>query len=270
VPRLRACYLTVKKDSRLIEQTTEEIVEPQCPEAPAAGSLNDLLDEYQLFPCALKTKYLEDKTNEKTALAMFSHLSNHAAREHWSETDKPLLPSSHLHCWISADQRSFLNPTLRDVLLSTIEKDGYGERARKKRARRRQDMIDGNAKSYARWLNSPARMESYAEFNAMQAAIACVRDDADRRREEKSREQERKKAEKKAIADEKRRKEEERIAELMPELKEDTMKGVDHVNTLRRPRMEDILQRVYGVSRASVKKLTKLELKAQLLLKIAD
>ena len=58
-----------------------------------------------------------------------------------------------------------MNPSQKDLLLSTVEEDAYGEAAEKKKARRRQDMIDGNAKSYSRVLNSEERMKVIRFFS---------------------------------------------------------------------------------------------------------
>jgi len=42
-----------------------------------------------------------------------------------------------------------MNPSIGDLMLSKIEEDTMGAKAKKKIARRRDDFIDGNAKSYA-------------------------------------------------------------------------------------------------------------------------
>ena len=78
----------------------------------------------------------------------FKHITNNVATNHWAKTTKPLLPSAHLNIEIDSDQYSFLNPTMQDVVLSTLEMDSYGKNEKKKRARRRMCIVNGNAKSY--------------------------------------------------------------------------------------------------------------------------
>ena len=58
------------------------------------------------------------------------------------------------------DQRLFLNATMRDLIISTLElaQDPFRENTKKKREQRRMCFIDSNAKSYSEWLNSESRM----------------------------------------------------------------------------------------------------------------
>ena len=73
---------------------------------------------------------------------------------------------------------------MRDVILSSLEQDSFGENAKKKRARRRMCFIDGNTKSYSKWLNSDARMEKYTDHNELTGIVAeLVLEKKKRRRE---------------------------------------------------------------------------------------
>ena len=78
---------------------------------------------------------------------------------------------------------------MRDVLLSTLEQDVVGNYAKKKRARRRMDFLDGYTKSYSKWLNSPQRMEKYADQNALVGILAEMKMEKD---EEKKKQKEKK------------------------------------------------------------------------------
>ena len=78
------------------------------------------------------------------------------------------------------DQRMFLNPTMRDVILSTLEQDSFRENAKKKRAQRHMCFIDGNAKSYSKWLNSKAQIEKYADHNELIGIVAELRLEKDK------------------------------------------------------------------------------------------
>ena len=69
---------------------------------------------------------------------------------------------------------TLLNPTMQDVMISMLEADAFGEHVKKKRARHQMYMVDGNAKNYARWLNSPDRMKQFIDYNynKLQALIS--------------------------------------------------------------------------------------------------
>ena len=128
------------------------------------------------------------------------------------------MPSPWLDVEVQEDQRDLLNPGMQDLLLCTVE-EAYGEGAKKKRALRRQDMIDGNAKSYARVLNSPDRMESLIDFNGLAAVVSEMRREKDEKRAEtaaKKKQEDKEKQKKKAAEEERIQKEKE---ELLPGLK---------------------------------------------------
>ena len=98
----------------------------------------------------LKKMYSPHRHEQPTKVMTkwFKHITNNVATNHWAKTTKPLLPSAYLNIEIDSDQYSFLNPTMQDVLLSTLEMDSYGNNAKKKRARRRMCIVNGSAKSY--------------------------------------------------------------------------------------------------------------------------
>ena len=80
----------------------------------------------------------------------FKHITNNVASHHWAKCGTPLLPSSHLDCAIDSDQHSFLNPTMSDCILANLERDSYGDNAKKKQACCRMCMVDGSARSYSK------------------------------------------------------------------------------------------------------------------------
>jgi hypothetical protein len=213
----------------------------------------------------LLSQYKQDPTNNTNQDALFKHLTNRAASRHWCDTADPLAPSSYLALIVSSSQHTFMNPTLRDVLMSTLEADAYGVRAQKKRARRRQDFIDGNAKSYARWLNSPDRLVAFSDYNELVAAMAVVRKDIDEKRSEakerKANEAEAKQKEKSAAKEafEKKR------ADLLPLIDDDLVKGSEYIETLKKPRLKEILLYRYSVKSGEVGKMRVSQMKAFIL-----
>jgi hypothetical protein len=151
---------------------------------------------------------------------------------------------------------------MQDMLMATIEEEAYGEHAKKKRARRRQDLVDGNMKSYSRWLNNPERMDDFQEYLGLSAVLSEIRREEDEKRSARA-------ADKKSKDEEKRKKREEREAEderrkqeLLPGIQEDMMGGKEYLKTLLVKRLKDVL--VYGLyrPRSDVNKLKKPELLA--------
>jgi hypothetical protein len=227
--------------------------------------MSAVLDQHSLFPHILLSQYKQDQKNNTNQNALFKHLTNRAASRHWCDTADPLAPSPpspYLGLILSNCQHEFMNPTLRDVLMSSLEADAYGVRAQKKRARRRQDFIDGNAKSYARWLNSPDRLEAFSDYNELMTAMAVVRKDNDDKRsqakERKAKEAEAKEKEKSAANEAFQKKR----ADLLPLIDDDLVKGSEHIETLKRPRLKEILLYRYSVKNGEANKMKVSEMKA--------
>jgi hypothetical protein len=219
----------------------------ECAEESQESALSTshwFLEAAKLHPSTLVNALKENPQDCDTQEKLFRHTSNRACRQHYGPRGDPvgdLEPSQWIDIEITDEQRRLLKPTQKDLLLSSVEEDAYGDGANKKRARRRQDMNDGNAKSYSRILNSDKRMESYKEWNELQAGLSMVRRDKDNKREMKATEKRRateqnelKKAEQEAA--EKAQKE-----ALIPKLKEDIKKGFEHISSLYCSRLKNML-----------------------------
>ena len=102
---------------------------------------------------------------------LFLHMTNFVATNHGWKESVALEPSSHLDVEISKDQRSLLNPTARDVQLGSLVDQAFGNRAKKKEAKRRIAVIDGNINSYSRLLNGESQMEMIKDYNCLSASI---------------------------------------------------------------------------------------------------
>ena len=153
------------------------------------------------------------------------------------------------------DQRRFLNPTMRDVILSSLEQDSFGENAKKKRARRRMCFIDGNAKSYSKWLNSDARMEKYADHNELTGIVAELVLEKD---------EEKKRTKEKRAANDKEKERNKLIKEIekqqlkdkeMPLILEDINKGLLFVMSKNMPWIKKILSYHYNVEDKQLNKM---------------
>ena len=121
----------------------------------------------------------------EVGLDYHKNITNNISTNHWAETTKPLVPSSYLDCAIDVDKIALLSPTMQDVIILMLEADAVGERSKKKIAICQVDMVDVNAKSYARWLNSPERMNKFIDYNKLQALIVGMKLEKDEEKERK-------------------------------------------------------------------------------------
>ena len=69
-------------------------------------------------------------------------------------------PSACLDVEMIDSQTSFLNRTKRGVVISDMISQSQGDRANKKKAKRIQDFVTGNVKSYSRILNDDKSLKN--------------------------------------------------------------------------------------------------------------
>jgi len=169
----------------------------------------------------------------------------------------PLCPSTSLDLEISKDQQQLFNPTYADLLLSSVEQGSFGEEAKRIIANRHHDVIDGNAKSFSKVLNSEERMRKVTDYNEMTAGIAEIsaeKDDQKRKKqeEEQKKDKEKKDAGKKAAIDKEK-------DEKLPGIILDVNKGEDYLVSLKVPRMREILTFYFNMPSAAVRNAKKAE-----------
>jgi hypothetical protein len=109
------------------------------------------------------------------------------------------LPSAALNVEVSVDQMKLLQPTLADVTMGSIIDQCMGEKAVKKLAKRRINMVDSNVELYSRILNDGPRLEHIAETNKIAAMLGELEAERVAKRDKKV-------AERKAMQEEKKRK----------------------------------------------------------------
>ena len=263
--------MTAKRDASVITRMSDELnEEEQDQEENLAylGGLVPYLHFQGLFPAAMQQEYngkkgfKDGKSQDSTEMKLkwFKYLSNQACNTHWGKATEPLRPSAYLGLEISKDQLELLNPSIGDLMLSKMEEDTIGAKAKKKIARRRHDFIDGSAKSYAKILNCPTRMRRLEDYNKMQACLAEVL--AGREEEKKQR-----KLEKEQEKANKEKKKAERAAALEAERKEkidgiveDIQKGQNHFQTLKMNRLKEILRLYFYVRPVDMYRLKKASL----------
>jgi hypothetical protein len=258
IPRLRACYLTAKQDPAVIHQVIEECTtEDYDPE----DICHNFYDAGKLFPLNLLKEYKKSRStpcDEKASHELLTHLTNRAARQHHSAHLRPgnFEPSKYLDLEIKEEQVHFLNPVVSELFLLSIEEDAYGKSATKKRNRRHQDFIDGNAKSYARVLNSSHRMEAVTEYNSLLTTLAGIRAENDEKKTERDNKKKEEQIQKEQKATEVKEAREAKRQDLLPGIREDIAKGEQYVLMLPNTRLKEILLYYFEVERSIVNKLT--------------
>ena len=75
------------------------------------------------------------------------------------------------HTEMSKDQQSLLNPAARDVQLGSLVNQAFGNCAKKKEAKTRIAVIDGNINSYSRLLNGKSQMEMIKDYDSLSVSI---------------------------------------------------------------------------------------------------
>lgn len=263
--------MTAKRDASVITRMSDELNEEEQDQEENVANLGGLVPylHFQgLFPAAMQQEYKgkkgfkDGKSQDSTEMKLkwFKYLSNQACNTHWGKSTEPLRTSAYLGLEISKDQLELLNPSIGDLMLSKMEEDTIGAKAKKKIARRRHDFIDGSAKSYAKILNCPTRMRRLEDYNKMQACLAEVlagrEEEKKQRKLEKEQEKankEKKKAEKAAALEAERK-------EKIDGIVEDIQKGQNHFQTLKMNRLKEILRLYFYVRPVDMYRLNKASL----------
>ena len=94
-------------------------------------------------------EYKEKRHDPEIQGKLFVHMTNFVATEHVTENKAKedmvqLEPTRGLDVEMTKFQKKLLNPTIKDVMMSELIDQSQGKRAKKKEAKRRQDVINGN------------------------------------------------------------------------------------------------------------------------------
>jgi hypothetical protein len=258
IKALRGCYLTTKIDPSVFVEP-DRMAEKEAEAKEAAEQNAKLIDNYD-FTWKPKVHWdvitgetqrtpagnLLVPVSREKAEAFFDHINNYVSRRHGAAQKVPrrqrkdLAPAGYLDVEVTDTQLDYLNPPPNDVLVGSIMEDSIGENARKKIAKRRINFINGNVESYSRSLNNPRQLAYIEDANKLSATLSTIeearlqaKDDTKKRKAEEQKTKKAKKA-KSAAAFHKTQK------ELYEGLKEDVLKGLDHVRKLPKPRLEQL------------------------------
>ena len=129
-------------------------------------------------------EYKEKRHDPEIQGKLFVHMTNFVATEHVTENKAKedmvqLEPTRGLDVEMTKFQKKLLNPTTKDVMMSELIDQSQGKRAKKKEAKRRQDVINGNIGSYSAILNSEENLEAVKDYNALAASLGMLNAEKD-------------------------------------------------------------------------------------------
>ena len=122
---------------------------------------------------------------------------------------------------MTGNQKKLLNPNPNDVVMSELIDQAQGKRAKKKEAKRRQDVVIGNIGSYSAILNSEDNLKKLKDYNDLVESIGMLNAEKDASKEASNKKKEEEAVEK---AKKKAGREAEEIAkqeELLPGFKQE-------------------------------------------------
>ena len=129
-------------------------------------------------------EYKEKRHDPEIQGKLFVHMTNFVATEHVTENKAKedmvqLEPTRGLDVEMTKFQKKLLNPTTKDVMISELIDQSQCKRAKKKEAKRRQDVINGNIGSYSAILNSEENLEAVKDYNALAASLGMLNAEKD-------------------------------------------------------------------------------------------
>ena len=164
---MRASYMVSKHDPSVFVADQKQTGPPgvPVPQTELRQAANNLtcLDSFEWASWnseKMMKKYTEDRNCNVLQKVWFDHMKNFVSRQHLNTNlDRILEPSAFLDISIRRNHFSLLQPAMKDVLHGSVISDAIGVGAKKKIAKRRINMLEGNVASYSRVLNSASQME---------------------------------------------------------------------------------------------------------------
>ena len=265
IPKLRCLYLAARHEDSVFVNSLEEDDEGGEEKDSETGDLTpkeaqvverggELPDTYAGFSLKLKEEILEYQENPgdmDIQMNLLQHMTNFTVQAHFLKTTRAhgvkqkrenLQPSGFLNIEVRDDQIKILNPKQRDVQEAMIIEQSYGEAVKKKEARRRIDIISGNAASYSRLWNSKEQLSRVKEFNEVADSLAMINTEKDKNKRKQEEEKKQSGAEKEAKKAKRIEDEAEKCTNLLPGLTADVDRGYEYVKTLNNDRLKEIIR----------------------------
>ena len=174
--KLRTAYLETQGNNSVFVETT--FIDSSADDTTKVEDNDVLLGEHDGF--SLKPKKLIKEFQHKPGYPkaqgnIFLHYTNYTATAHCvaSAIEKKngrlidIEPTAGLNVEVSELQRSLLNTTYRDMIVSDIIDQAKGERENNKEVKRKQCFMTWNINSYSRILNNDKSMELIVDYNDM-------------------------------------------------------------------------------------------------------
>ena len=117
----------------------------------------------------------------------------------------------------------------------------FGQQAKKKEAKRRVAILDGNINSYSRLMNGPEQMKILWDYNNLSAALGKYNKEKDENAAASAKDKEKEEADNVAKKAAKEASEKKMKAKLMPAMEDDIRKGLEHVLTCTNPRLRKLV-----------------------------
>ena len=182
--KFRAAYLASVGDESIFITPVDDLSPDSNAVAEDNSPLLDTHDGFALAPKELMTEYKEKRNEPEVQGKLFVHMTNFVATQHVTENKGKedmvqLEPTRGLDVEMTKFQKKLLNPTTKDVMMSELIDQAQGKRAKKKEAKRRQDVINGNIGSYSAILNSEEKLEAVKDYNALAASLGMLNAEKD-------------------------------------------------------------------------------------------
>lgn len=265
--KFRAAYLaTLQDDSLFVEPP---FLSPTSDSAIDNSNLLENHDGFALKPKKLMEEYEENRHDATVQAKVFNHFSNFTCTKHIMDNKKKksqvqLEPSSGLNVELSEDQRHLLNPTFKDVQISELIDQAQGERAKKKEAKRRQDILSGNIGSYSAILNTEDKLQNFKDYNNLSTSLAMYNAEKDAKAKASSKKKEEEAAERAKNKAKKEAEEAKKRNELLPGLQQELLQKGNGILDLPDKRLREYIRYLFQKKVVNLQKTKKDQLKAVL------
>jgi len=263
--KFRAAYLaTLQDDSLFVEPP---FFSPASDTDVASSNLLEKHDGFALKPKKLMEEYEENRHDVNVQAKVFNHFSNFVCTKHVVDNKKKksqvqLEPTPGLNVELSEDQRRLLNPTVKDVQISELIDQAQGERARKKEAKRRQDIFSGNIGSYSAILNSDDKLQNLKDYNDLSASVAIYNAEKDAKAKASSKKKAEEAAERAKNKANKEAEQAKKRDELLPGLQQELLQKGSAILDLPDKRLREYIRYFFQKKVVNLQKTKKEQLKA--------
>lgn len=265
VKTVRACYFAAKNDPSVFTTPLTTVASSTKPNLPLLGDDS----RFSWKPKSILERYKKDRKNKSLQKEFFDHICNTVARQHAGKKkmmeykeSSCLLPSSYTLAEVRVEQHDLLNPTPRTCFLGYVMDDAVGEKAVRKIAKRKLDMMTGNIAQWTQHVTSTENLELLKEATTLSERLAILSAEALEEKEERRKEKEMEARAKAQKEKEKALEEQNKKEKATKQNEIDMAKGLEYVLKLNNDRRKEILHYEFGVPKKDLSKMLMDQLKA--------